>query len=149
MRIIIIVTNNNLVPKTLCLSDKNIGLFQNCWSDLYLLLQFNDEHIQFCSEIAVIALKKDRFQLDAAKIKGDESQCTSAFAGLVENCRILTMLYESHDQMCLVSPILSQIERANSTSMKILVNYLHCNSILRLVYGRLHVIATLVHLLGS
>ena len=51
----------------------------------------------------MMALKKDRFLLDASKIRKDDSETVVATAGLSKTCRVLAKLYQSHTQMYLVS----------------------------------------------
>ena len=66
------------------------------------VLQFGDEYLQFCAELALDTLKKDRFVMDTSKIKRDEAQCDVATEALTNSCLAIAKLFNAHDQMAVV-----------------------------------------------
>ena len=71
------------------------------------MLQFNMEYVQFCTELAIKALKKDRFVMTTKVNEGDgdiDKKADLACVGIIESCRAVARLYREHLQMSAVSP---------------------------------------------
>ena len=79
----------------------------------FLTTQFGSRYLQFCTEVGMTALKKDRFLLDASKIRKDDSETEEATAGLSKTCRVLAKLYQNHIQMHLVCEMVFSISFCN------------------------------------
>ena len=85
---------------------------------LFLMLQFNMEYVQFCTELAIKALKKDRFVMTTKVNEGDgdiDKKADLACVGIIESCRAVARLYREHLQMSAVSPSASPPAISSST----------------------------------
>lgn len=79
-----------------------------CFSlqNIYELLpsfQFSDEFLQFCTDVALKAVRLDRHRLDSARTyTKNEKETDAAAASLANICKNIALLYSSHWQMKLV-----------------------------------------------
>jgi len=69
-----------------------------------VLFQFESKFIQFCTELALTSLRKERHRLDMAReCHKDEKEIEEATKSLAQICRLVAQLYVHHPQMHLVS----------------------------------------------